>query len=183
MHFEIARPDVVRAVNQSWLLTMWRRHRGFSPLPRWELIEKENLSAVSEQLSFLDVVGANRFQVQYHGAVLGQVYGSPDCRGRFLDEILPAAHRASGLAPYQRVVESKLPVYMIHDVRDRRGRVVHYERLLLPFSKDGRNVSRILASFEFICPDGSFVREELMKAPVFAPMLRLSATIQPAAVA
>lgn len=183
MDFAVARPDVVRAVNQSWLLNIWRRHRGFVPLPRWESMEKENLSAVSEQLSFLDVVGARRFQVQYHGAVLGQVYGSADCRGRFLDEILPAAHRTTGLAPYQRVVESKLPVYTIHDVRDRRGRVVHYERLLLPFGKDGQNVSRILASFEFICPDGTFVREELMKAPVFAPMLRLSATIQPAAVA
>ncbi|HVV63174.1 MAG TPA: PAS domain-containing protein [Pseudolabrys sp.] len=182
MEFAVARPDIVRAVNQSWLLNMWRRLRGFSALPRWELIEKENLSAVSDQLSYLHVVGVNRFQVQYHGAVLGQVYGSPDCRGRFLDEILPATHRAAGLAPYQHVIESKLPVYTIHDVRDRRGRVVHYERLLLPFGEDSRNVSRILASFEFICPDGTFVREELMKAPLFAPTLRLCATIQPAAV-
>jgi hypothetical protein len=57
------------------------------------------------------------------------------------------------------------------------------ERLLLPFSRDGETVDRILASFEFICPDGAFDNYELMKAPSAPPMLRLSATIAPQAIA
>ena len=73
------------------------------------------------------------------------------------------------------------PVYTIHDIADRHGRLVHYERLLLPFSRDGESVDRILASFEFFCPDGGFDTSDLLSAQNGAPALRLSATIAPLA--
>ena len=64
---------------------------------------------------------------------------------------------------------------------DRNGRLVHYERLLLPFAADGRTVDRILASFELVCEDGAFDGHELMTSQTAAPALRLSATIEPPA--
>ncbi|MEJ2376753.1 MAG: hypothetical protein P8Y71_15490, partial [Pseudolabrys sp.] len=137
-------------------------------------------------LSFLDVVRNQdgvRFMMRFHGAVIGQVYGSGDCRGRFLDEVIQRGSCASGLAPYHQTAATGQPVYTIQDMTDRQGRLVHNERLLLPFSRDGETVDRILASFEFICPDGAFDNYELMKAPSAPPMLRLSATIAPQAIA
>ena len=59
---------------------------------------------------------------------------------------------------------------------DRNGRLVHYERLLLPFAADGHSVDRILASYEFICVDGAFDGRELMQTQSAPPTLRLSAT-------
>ena len=186
MDFSVARPDVVRAINQRWLLKFWKRHLGAHRVPQWQAVEAENLTAISANLSFLDVTGSDggaRFQIRFHGATIAQVYGRGDCRGKYLDQIIPAAGHANGLAPYHQAVRGGHPVYTIQDMTDRNGRLVHYERLLLPFASDGQTVDRILASFEFICLDGAFDGRELMKSQSAAPMLRLSATIEPRALA
>ncbi len=96
---------------------------------------------------------------------------------------MPAARHAEALAPYRHAAHNGRPAYTIHDVTDRNDRLVHFERLLLPFAADGRTVDRILASFEFICADGAFDSHEVMKSQNAPPVLRLSATIEPAAVA
>jgi hypothetical protein len=182
MNFTAARPDVVRAINQRWLLKFWKRHLGAHRIPQWQAVEAENLSRMSDSLSFLDVTGTNsgmQFQVRFHGETIGRVYGSPDCRGRYLSEIIPASRRAEGLAPYKQAVADGCPVYTIHDVTDSAGRVVHFERLLLPFARDGKIVDRILASFEFVCLDGAFDGRALMQIQSATPALRLSARIEP----
>lgn len=184
MQFTPSRADVVRAINQRWLLKFWQRHLGEDRVPQWQAVEAENLSNIADQLSFLDVTrssGRLRFIIRFHGAMVGEVYGSADCRGRYLDEIIP--NPAQAQAPYLQTVESGCPVYTIHDVTDRDRRTVHYERLLLPFGRDGRTVDRILASFEFVCTDGVFNRQALMVSQTTPPRLRLSAMIEPRALA
>ena len=105
MNFAVARPDVVRAINQRWLLKFWQRHLGTHRVPQWQAVEAENLTRLSANLSFLDVIGSGgnvRFQIRFHGAMVAQVYGAPDCRGKFVDEIIPAAnhsHRTCALPP------------------------------------------------------------------------------------
>ena len=108
------------------------------------------------------MAAALRFQIRFHGADDRPGLWPADCRGKYLDEIIRRAALRDRLAPYQQAVETGRPVYTIHDITDRSGRLVHYERLLLPFSRDGATVDRILASFEFICPDGAFDSRDLM---------------------
>ena len=137
-------------------------------------------------MSFLDVTGSGanaRFQIRFHGAMIAKVYGSLDCRGRYLDEIVPAERRAAALAPYRETLQRGCPVYTIHDLTDRDGRLIYFERLLLPFSRDGEDVDRILASFEFICADGAFDSDSLLITPAAPMALRLSAVIEPRALA
>jgi hypothetical protein len=184
MEFAVARPDVVRAINQRWLLLFWQRHLGTGRIPQWQAVEAEDLTRMSANLSFLDVVYSDagpHFVIRFHGAAIGQLYGSSDCRGKSLDDVIPAARRAEGLMPYRQAVEDGCPIYTIHDLKDREGRLVHYERLLLPFAGDGRTVDRILASFELICPDGAFDNRSLMQTQ--APVLKLSAKIAAPALA
>src|SRR5450432_2996585 len=103
MHFTVARSDVVRAINQRWLLKFWNRNRGVHRIPQWQTVEAENMKRMSANLSFLDVTGGDgkaRFVIRFHGATIAEVYGAVDCRGRFLDEIIPAANHPTGLAPY-----------------------------------------------------------------------------------
>ena len=186
MQFSVARPDVVRAINQRWLLKFWNQHLGTHRVPRWQSVEVENLSRVAANLSILEVSGGTgpaRFLVRFHGEPIGQIYGSTDCRGKYLDEIIPSAGHQEGLAPYHQALDTGRPVYTIHDVTDRSGRLVYYERLLLPYSLDGQTIDHILASFEFVCPDGAFEPHALMKSPGAAPVLRLSAIIEPLALA
>ena len=181
MQFSQERPDAVRAISQRWLLNFWQERLGAQRVPRWQSVEADDLSRLSSNLSLLDVIGGNgglRFQIRFHGEMIGRVYGSPDCRGLFLHESKPEPARAQALAPYRQTVATGRPVYLIHDVADRQGRLVHYERLLLPFSQDGAAVDRILASFEFVSPDGGFDNWDLMGKLSAPPALRLSATIE-----
>ena len=55
-----------------------------------------------------------------------------------------------------------LPVYSVADVDDIYGRVVAYERLLLPFQTDG-NVCHIIASLKAFCEDGGSKIKNLMR--------------------
>lgn len=186
MQFSAGRPDMIRAINQRWLINFWTRNLGNQAVPRWQSVEAEDLSRVSSDLSFMDVVTDRdvvRFLIRFHGATIGRVYGSPDCRGKFLDDIIPMDRHGEGLAPYRQTIQSGCPVYTIHDVTDRQGRLVHCERLLLPFASDGKTVDRVLASFEFICADGAFDSQKLMIDLSAPPTLRLSATIKRQAMA
>ncbi len=186
MQFAVARPDIVQAINQRWLLKFWERHLGDHRVPQWQAVEAADLTRVSAGLSFLDVFpgdGGLRFQIRFHGPTIATVYGAPDCRGKFLHESRPEPERTQKLAPYRKAVESGRPVYTVHDVTDRNGKLVQYERLLLPFSRDGETVDRILASFEFICEDGAFEGRDLMTSSPIPPALRLSAMIEPRAAA
>lgn len=184
MQFTPGRPDVVRAINQRWLLKFWRRHLDNDHVPRWQAVNADDLASLSDHLSLLDVIGdPPRFLIRFHGRMIGRVYGSSDCRGRRLDDVIPAARHGEALTPYRRAVQSGVPVYTIHDVNDRGGRLIHSERLLLPFARDGKTVDRILAAFEFVCPDGDFNAEALMSAVVTPPALRLAAAIEVQAMA
>jgi hypothetical protein len=182
MQFSASRPDVVRAINQRWLLKRWKEQLGNNRIPQWKAVGTEELTRIASNLSILEVSGGDgtaRFRVRFHGETIGRVYGSADCSGKYLDEIIPPERQKEGLAPYHQVLESSQPVYTVHDVTDRNGRLVHYERLLLPYAHSGASVDHILASLEFICPDGAYDSLELMTLPSAPPKLRLSATIGP----
>lgn len=183
MEFPPARPDAVRAINQRWLLKFWHGHLGQHRVPCWQAVAADNLKPLSTNLSLLDLAEAGRFLIRFHGSSVAQIYGSDDCRGRFLDDILPPAACADALAPYHRAVDSGCPIYTIHDVADRQGRIVHYERLMLPFARDGQKVDRILASFELVCDDGAFDSTALLSSQAAPPVLKLAATIEPASLA
>ena len=181
MQFDTSRADVVRAVNQRWLVKIWSQKLQGHRVPRWQALEAERLAAMQENLSFLDVVpgadGAPRFLIRFHGEIIRRAYDSPDCRGRYLDEILSPGTCPTGIAPYEKAVRDALPVYTILEVTDGAGRLVHAERLLLPFARDGETVDRVLAAFEFFCADGAFDSDAIMRSSE-EPALRLQTMIE-----
>jgi hypothetical protein len=64
------------------------------------------------------------------------------------------------------------------DVIRSDGRIVHFERLLLPFSRGGVAVDRILASLETVSPEGAFDNRDILKSSPKPPAFALCATIQ-----
>ena len=181
MEFMSSLPDVVRSITQRWLLTYWNRLRQDAELPMWQGLEAEELASGLDSLSFQDVVAADgelRFQIRFHGRRIAELYGRADCVGKFLDEILPPSYADAAQVTYREAVKTKLPVYTIADMRDRAGRIVHYERLLLPFTSDGATVNRILASLECVSPEGAFESRDLMQSPPKPPAFALCTTIR-----
>lgn len=180
MNFQTIRPDAVRAINQRWLLKFWKRSRNADEIPSWQSVEAENLSRVLDNVSFLDVTGdgeVKRFRIRRHGTGVAKVYGEPDCSGRFLDDVIPRERHPTGLMPYYRAYSTGQPVYTICDVKDKIGRLIHFERLILPFRGDGQAVEHILSCFEFVCEDGAYDVTALIKLQSGAQTLRLCAMI------
>jgi hypothetical protein len=77
---------------------------------------------------------------------------------------------------YHECLRRALPVYTISNVDDSYGRIVAYERLLLPFS-DGGGVTHIIASLKTISEDGSFEIRNLMRGNDTLPTAKLRTVI------
>jgi hypothetical protein len=181
MEFAASRPDVVRSVSQRWLLKYWTRLRGFKPMPLWKDVPVEELTPQLDTLMFLDVVanGAGpRFLIRFLGQRIAQSYGADFC-GRFLDEAIPPAWRDNAMQTYCQAVARRLPVYNVVDTGDSVGKVVHMERLLLPFTSNGARADRLLASIETLSLDGRFEQRQLGHSPHVSQSCTLVAVIDP----
>jgi len=77
---------------------------------------------------------------------------------------------------YYEAVQRGLPVYTISNIDDIYGRIVAYERLLLPFS-DGGGVTHVIASLKTISEDGGFEIRNLMRGNDTLPTAKLRAVI------
>ena len=109
------------------------------------------------------------------GTRLSVAYGYTG-RGRYLDEYLGARLAPLVMPIYRQCVTRALPAYSISHVDDARGRIVAYERLLLPFSEDD-GVTQIIASLKTISEDGSFEIINLMRGNDTLPTPKLHAVI------
>lgn len=181
MQFSSGRPDLIRAINQRWLLKFWQQHRGSDHVPQWRTVKAEELTRLADSLNLLDVSGhgANmRFRLRLHCATFAKAYLPTDCTRKYLDEVVRPDRFEIAVQPYYQAVNTGCPVYTIHDVKDRCDQLVHFERLLLPFARDGKAVDRILASFEFISPDGAFDGEGLLTMHPLPSALQLAAIIE-----
>ena len=179
MEFEQRRPDVVRAISQRALLAWWGRMCGVARVPATADATPETRGTQTQSMIHCDVVmddGRQRFLMRFIGERLATAYGG-DWVGRFLDEALPvglseATHRA-----YAAAVESQQPVYNIMNTPDRKGRMVHYERLVLPFSSDGSAVDHLVISVEMLSDEGAFEDKLLMARTSTSPAYLLNALI------
>ena len=179
MEFMQSGPEIVRSDHQRWLLDHWASQRRSGLLPIWRGLNASEIAVSFDNLVWTEVVdvdGAVRFRVRFHGARLSEALGPIE--GKFLDDFLPPSYLSSAIATYREVVRTKGPVYTVSDMRDPAGRIVHHERLLLPFSTDGALPDRILASIEPVSPEGPFELRDLMKAPVRPPVIALCTTIK-----
>lgn len=173
-------PDIVKSVRQRWLYNYWGRLRGGRTLPLWSDLDMAELDSCFDDLTILDVLsesGAMRFRIYNHGKNVGAMYAG-QCAGKYLEETLPHAARASTLETYEHAARTKLPVYTVSTVTDAEYRTVLFERLLLPFSDFGHNVFRIIGFLESISPEGAFERRDLMIEPRTASEFTVKAVLK-----
>ena len=181
MEFTQSGPDIIRSDHQRRLLDHWASCRADAPLPIWRSLNADELPVPLDNLALSQVVGEGddaRFQLEFHGKRLAKSFGGMECVGMFLDQILPPPYLWSALATYREATNSGLPVYTVADMRNPAGKIVHHERLILPFTIAGSVTERILASIEAVSPEGPFEVYELMKSPIRPPVIALCATIQ-----
>ncbi|MFZ2158735.1 MAG: PAS domain-containing protein [Bradyrhizobium sp.] len=179
MEFESANPSVVKSIKQRDMLNTWLRLFARERLlPRIEEYQPARIEDELPDLVFYTVDTASwppRLTIESDGTRMSSAYGHTG-KGRLLDEYLGARLAPIVMPVYYECITRRLPVYTIANIDDVYGRIVAYERLLLPFS-DGDNVSHVIASLKTISEDGNFEIKNLMRGNDSLPAPKLRAVI------
>jgi hypothetical protein len=179
LEFQSANATIVKSIKQRDLLNTWLRlYARAQQLPRVEEYRPERLTEELPDLVYYTVDAGQqppRLTIQSDGTRMASAYGNTG-RGRALDEFLGARLIPVVMPVYYQCVARALPVYTISNVDDMYGRIVAYERLLLPFSEGG-DVTHVIASLKTISEDGGFEIRNLMRGNDTLPVTKLRSVI------
>ena len=179
MDFASAAPSVVKSIRQRDLLNTWLRlyaRQQVSPAI-WEY-QPARLDEELSDLIYYTVDGSGRaphLTIQSEGTRISSAYGHTG-KGVLLHDYVGPRLAPFVMPIYHECVARGLPVYSVADVDDIYGRIVAYERLLLPFLTDGK-VSHVIASVKTFCEDGGFEIKNLMRRNDALPRPRSRAVI------
>ncbi|MEO6783856.1 MAG: PAS domain-containing protein [Bradyrhizobium sp.] len=179
MEFESANPTIVKSIKQRDLLNTWLRlyARG-QQIPSSEEYQPSRLSDELPDLVYMTVDRTQqqpRLIIDSDGTRMSTAYGNTG-KGRYLDDYLGTRLAPIVMPVYHECLKRGLPVYTISNIDDVYGRIVAYERMLLPFSEAG-DVTHVLASLKTISEDGGFEIRNLMRGNDALPIAKLRAVI------
>jgi hypothetical protein len=179
LEFESTKPSVVKSIKQRDLLNTWLRlYDRTQSMPSFAEYQPERIEDERPDLVFYTVDASSkppRLTIQSDGTRMSNAYGYTG-KGKLLDEYLGARLAPVVMPVYYQCIARKLPVYTISTIDDIYGRLVAYERLLMPFS-DGGEVTHILASLKTISEDGGFEIKNLMRGNDSLPTPKLRSVI------
>jgi hypothetical protein len=184
VNFESANPTVIKSIKQRDLLNTWLRlYAREQLLPRLREYQPSRLAEELPDLVYYTVEPDTgepdrlppRLMIQSNGTRMSNAYGNTG-KGRYLDEYLGARLVPIVMPVYYECVARRLPVYTISTIDDIYGRIVAYERLLLPFSESGA-VTHVIASLKTISEDGDFEIRNLMRGNDMLPTAKLRTVI------
>jgi hypothetical protein len=179
LEFESAKPSVVKSIKQRDLLNTWLRlYARTQSMPRRAEYQPERIEDELPDLVFYTVDTSSnpaRLTIQSDGTRMSNAYGHTG-KGKLLDEYLGGRLAPVVMPVYYQCIARKLPVYTISTIDDIYGRLVAYERLLMPFS-DGGEVTHIVASLKTISEDGGFEIKNLMRGNDSLPTPKLRSVI------
>jgi hypothetical protein len=179
LEFQSAGPSVVKSIKQRDLLNTWLRlYARDQSIPRMSEYQPARIEDELPDLVFYTVDAATQppcLTIQSDGTRMSTAYGHTG-KGRNLDEYLGPRLAPIVMPVYYECIARRLPTYTIATIDDIYGRIVAYERLLLPFSDDG-SVTHIIASLKTISEDGGFEIKNLMRGNDKLPVPKLRTTI------
>jgi hypothetical protein len=179
LDFESANPSIVKSIKQRDLLNTWLRlYAREHKIPDIREYRPERLEDELSDLVYFDVNAGKeppQITIQSEGTRISAAYGHTG-KGRPLEDYIGAPLVPSVMPVYHECVRRALPVYTIAHIDDVHGRVVAYERLLMPFGQNGA-VTQAIASLKTISEDGGFEIRNLMRGNDTLPRPKLRAVI------
>jgi hypothetical protein len=178
LEFESTNSSVVKSIKQRDLLNTWLRlYAREQQLPRIDEYQPSRLADELPDLVYYTVENTQppRLTIQSDGTRISNAYGHTG-KGKYLDEYIGARLVPVVMPVYHECIKRALPVYTISNIDDIYGRIVAYERLLLPFS-EGSGVTHVIASLKTICEDGGFEIKNLMRGNDSLPTAKLRTVI------
>jgi DNA-binding NarL/FixJ family response regulator len=135
-------------------LAYWEAKHGARTMPRRRDIDPAELPKhLLPQLQLIDVVdGGRRFHFRLVGTAIVEEFGR-EYTGKYTDDLIAAQYVDALHACYRLAIETHRPVFVRSRYSTSREMDVTANRLLMPLSEDGEQVSMILCAltFERLC--------------------------------
>jgi hypothetical protein len=180
MDFESANPTIVKSIKQRDLLNTWLRlYARDQKLPALAEFRPARIEDELPDLVYFSIDAAQQppqIIIDSNGTRMASAYGHTG-KGRLLEEYLGPRLAPLVMPVYHECIRRGLPAFTVAHVDDVYGRVVAYERLLLPFSDSGSAVTRIIGSLKTISEDGGFEIKNLMRGNETLPVPKLRTII------
>jgi hypothetical protein len=185
LQFESANAEIIRSITQRGLLHKWLHlYDSGKTAPDFDDFAAEVDIANSPELGSFTVKPRKDAPplvfVDSAGRRVLEAYGSADKQhgdsNRDLAECLGAALRPVVMSAYYECAARRLPVYSILKVKDKSGRSVDFERLLMPLAEGGE-ITRIVTSVEAISTEGRFDADNLLRVSDTPPAEEIAAVI------
>ena len=180
MDFESANPAVVKSIKQRDLLNTWLRlYARDQKLPALAEYQPDRIEDEMPDLVFFTIDATQkppRIIIDSNGTRMASAYGHTG-KGRRLEEYLGPRLAPLVMPVYYECIRRHLPAFTIAHVDDIYGRIVAYERLLLPFSDRDDAVTHIIGSLKTISEDGGFEIRNLMRGNETLPVPKLRTII------
>jgi len=179
LEFESANPTIIKSIKQRDLLNTWLRlYVRSRQIPSLREYQPSRLSDELPDLVYMTVDSSRRpprLIIDSDGTRMSTAYGNTG-RGRYLDDYLGPRLAPVVMPVYHECLKRRLPVYTISTIDDVYGRIVAYERMLMPFS-EASDVTHVVASLKTISEDGGFEIRNLMRGNDTLPTAKLRAVI------
>jgi hypothetical protein len=157
--------SVIRSVRQQEFARTWQR--AFARSGSCPAYAEFGLSRAEDEIPDLMLFRVwhkeekdPRFKIESDGARAAAAWGFSG-RGQYVDQAIGARRWSSAKELYHLCVARASPKISTSEVKDRDGRPVLHERLLLPFGDKGI-VTQIFASLKSIAIEGKFHNEMLL---------------------
>jgi hypothetical protein len=180
MDFESANPTVVKSIKQRDLLNTWLRlYARDQKLPALAEFQPARIEDELPDLVFFSIDATQqppRIIIDSDGTRMASAYGHTG-KGRLLGEYLGPRLAPLVMPVYYECIRRSLPAFTVAHIDDVYGRIVAYERLLLPFSDSRGAVTHIIGSLKTISEDGGFEIKNLMRGNETLPVPKLRTII------
>ena len=180
MDFESANPTIVKSIKQRDLLNTWLRlYARDQKLPSIVEYRPERIEDEMPDLVFFTIDATQRpphIIIDSDGTRMASAYGHTG-KGRRLEDYLGPSLAPLVMPIYYESIRRRLPAFTIAHIDDVYGRIVAYERLLLPFSDRDGTVTHIIGSLKTISEDGGFEIKNLMRGSETLPVPKLRTII------
>ncbi len=131
------------------LYRYWLEMRGEGMMPPRAAFEPATVKQLLPDLLLLDIdQSTGRLLVRVLGTHVATIYGE-DYTGRYLDEIYFGSNTEMVMADYETCAREGRPVLAERDFRSVRNVAYRMERLILPFSDDGKVANKLIAGLHF----------------------------------
>ena len=180
MDFESANPTVVKSIKQRDLLNTWLRlYARDQKLPALAEFQPARIEDELPDLVFFSIDATRQppqITIDSDGTRMASAYGHTG-KGRLLEEYLGPRLAPLVMPVYYECIRRSLPAFTVAHIDDVYGRVVAYERLLLPFSDSRGTLTHIIGSLKTISEDGGFEIKNLMRGGDTLPVPKLRTII------